>query len=137
MGMPGIFAGGIGSAKAREPLIMFKGRPINSCLPHLANSAALRFKPFVRLTFSRISPFLVSSPSVRKALPSLVMVMRIDLSGAALDEIELGGFTASTSAGFCFVANIKKDNKRKATSHMAVISTMVLFRAILTFGISI
>jgi hypothetical protein len=64
------------------------------------------------------------------------MVIRIDLSGAAVEDIEFGGVTAITSGGFCFVANIKKDNSRKATSHIAVISTMVLLRGILTFGIS-
>jgi hypothetical protein len=38
------------------------------------------------------------------------------------------------SGGFCLVAMIKKDNSRKATSHIAVMSMLVLLRGILTFG---
>jgi hypothetical protein len=58
-----------------------------------------------------------------------------DLSGTAFAEIEDGVETASTSGGFCLVANIKNDNNKKATSHIAVISMLVLLRGILTFGI--
>ena len=61
----------------------------------------------------------------------------MDLSGAALLDTDVGGATANTSGGFCFVANIKKDNNKKATSHIAVMSMMVLFLGILTFGIFI
>jgi hypothetical protein len=63
--------------------------------------------------------------------------MSIDLSGAALEETDAGGVTESTSGGFCFVAKMKKDNNKKATSHIAVISMAVLFRGILTFGMLI
>jgi len=58
----------------------------------------------------------------------------IDLSGTAFAEIELGGVTASTSGGFCLVANMKNVSKRNATSHIAVMSIFVLLRGILTFG---
>jgi hypothetical protein len=64
----------------------------------------------------------------------LVNVINIDLSGAALAEIELGGETVSTSGGFCFVAKMKKDNNKNATSHIAVMSIIVLFRGIFTLG---
>jgi hypothetical protein len=47
----------------------------------------------------------------------------------------LGGATASTSGGFCFVANMKNDNNKNATSHIAVMSIVVLLRGILTLGI--
>jgi hypothetical protein len=63
--------------------------------------------------------------------------MVIASTGATSLEIEFGVVTLSTSGGFCLVANIKKDNSRKATSHIAVMSTTVLLRGILTFGISI
>jgi hypothetical protein len=66
----------------------------------------------------------------------LVSVINIDFSGAAVLDTEVGVLTVSTSGGFCFVANIKNDNKRNATSHIAVISMFVLFLGILTFGIS-
>src|ERR1700730_6007922 len=50
-------------------------------------------------------------------------------------ETDLGVVTAKASAGLNFVVRMKKDNKRKATSHIAVISIFVLFRGTLTFGI--
>jgi len=51
-----------------------------------------------------------------------------------LAETELGVTTASASEGLNFVVNIKKDSNRNATSHIAVMSIEVLFRATLTFG---
>ena len=82
-----------------------------------------------------MSAFFVSSPSIKNVRPSFVSVTSMALSGATLLETELGICTANTSGGFCFVASIKNDNKRNATSHIAVISTAVLFLGILTFGI--
>jgi hypothetical protein len=64
------------------------------------------------------------------------MVINIDFSGAAVLDTEVGVLTDSTSGGFCFVANKKNDNNKKATSHIAVMSIVVLFLGILTFGIS-
>jgi hypothetical protein len=83
-----------------------------------------------------IASFLVPSPIIKNTLPSLVIVINIDFSGAALADTEVGVLTVSTSGGFCFVANIKNDNNKKATSHIAVMSMVVLFLGILTFGIS-
>jgi hypothetical protein len=83
-----------------------------------------------------IAFFFVSSPSIKNTLPSLVRVINIDFSGAAVLDTEVGVLTARTSGGFCFVANIKNDNNKKATSHIAVMSMVVLFLGILTFGIS-
>lgn len=59
----------------------------------------------------------------------------MDLSGAALEETELGGVTDKTSGGFCLVANIKNDNNKNATSHIAVMSMVVLLRGTLSLGI--
>jgi hypothetical protein len=63
------------------------------------------------------------------------MVIRIALSGATLEETEVGGFTVSTSGGLVLVARMKNDSNRKATSHIAVMSIFVLFLGIFTFGI--
>jgi hypothetical protein len=82
-----------------------------------------------------ISAFLVSSPNIKKVLPSFVNVIKIDLSGAAFAETEFGGETESASGGFCLVANMKKDNNKNATSHIAVMSMAVLLRGIFTLGI--
>ena len=49
-------------------------------------------------------------------------------SGATLEETELGVTTVSASGGLNLVARMKKDNSRKATSHIAVMSMFVLFR---------
>jgi hypothetical protein len=51
--------------------------------------------------------------------------------GATFDDTELGVVTVIASAGLNLVVRIKNDNNRNATSHIAVISTAVLFRAIL------
>jgi hypothetical protein len=115
-------------------LICPNGIPINADFSHFFNSAAERFNPFKVLILFKISAFLVSSPNIKKTLPSFVNVINIDLSGAALAEIELGGETVSTSGGFCFVAKMKKDNNKNATSHIAVMSIIVLFRGIFTLG---
>jgi len=47
----------------------------------------------------------------------LVIVIKIDLSGAAFEETDAGGVTESTSGGFCLVAKMKNDNNKK--SHVA------------------
>jgi len=41
------------------------------------------------------------------------MVIKMDLSGAALDDTDAGGVTDSTSGGFCLVAKIKKRQQQK------------------------
>jgi len=56
-------------------------------------------------------------------------------SGATLDDTELGVVTLSASGGLNFVANMKNDSRRKATSHIAVMSMVVLLRGILALGI--
>jgi hypothetical protein len=57
-------------------------------------------------------------------------------SSTAFDETELGIITVMASGGFVLVAMMKKDNNRNATSQKAVISTQVLFLAILGLGIN-
>jgi hypothetical protein len=57
------------------------------------------------------------------------------LSGATLEDTELGVTTVSASGGLNFVANMKKDSRRNATSHIAVMSMLVLLRGILALGI--
>jgi hypothetical protein len=58
-------------------------------------------------------------------------------SGILISEIEPGIVTGVGSVSENFAVKMKKVNKRNATSHMAVMSMCVLFRAILTFGIFI
>jgi hypothetical protein len=53
-----------------------------------------------------------------------------------LEETELGVATVNASGGLNFVARIKNDNNRNATSHMAVMSIDVLFLGIFILGIS-
>ena len=54
---------------------------------------------------------------------------------ATFDDTEVGAVTATASGGFCLVANIKKDSNRNATSHIAVISILVLLRGIFALPI--
>src|SRR6185312_4939215 len=56
-------------------------------------------------------------------------------SGAILLYTELGVVTLNASGGLNFVAKMKKDNNRKATSHIAVMSIVVLLRGIFALGI--
>jgi hypothetical protein len=49
--------------------------------------------------------------------------------------MEEGVTTTTGSSGLNFVANIKKESSKNATSHIAVISMKVLFRAILGLDI--
>ena len=82
-----------------------------------------------------VSLFCLSS-IVRNTLPSLSMVTNTkSLLGATLEDTELGVSTAIASEGLNFVVKIKKDNKRKATSHMAVMSILVLLRGNLALPI--
>jgi len=55
------------------------------------------------------------------------MVIKIELSGCGTLATEVGVRTTTGSAGLNLVANIKKVKSKKATSHIAVISTLVLF----------
>jgi hypothetical protein len=57
------------------------------------------------------------------------------LSGAILDETELGVTTVSASGGLNLVAKMKNDRSRKATSHIAVMSIVVLLRGIFALPI--
>ena len=56
-------------------------------------------------------------------------------SFATLGETELGESTLTASGGFVLVASIKKDKSKNATSHIAVMSILVLLRGSLIFGI--
>jgi hypothetical protein len=56
---------------------------------------------------------------------------------ATFAATELGVVTAMASAGLNFVVKIKNDNKRNATSHIAVMSILVLFRGNLALPIVI
>jgi hypothetical protein len=60
----------------------------------------------------------------------------ISLSGIGISEIEFGVTTVTGSSGLKRVANIKNVSNRKATSHIAVMSTFVLFLGILSLGIA-
>ena len=52
---------------------------------------------------------------------------------AAFVETDLGVVTASASSGLNLVVRMKNDRRRNATSHIAVMSTEVLFRGNFTF----
>src|SRR3954465_5261227 len=78
----------------------------------------------------------LSSETEKHALPSLSSVIKTEFLVLTLFvETDLGVTTLSASAGLNLVVRMKKDNSRKATSHIAVISIFVLFRGTLTFGI--
>jgi hypothetical protein len=73
---------------------------------------------------------------VRKTFPSLSIVIKTtSLSGATFAATELGVVTAMASAGLNFVVKIKNDNRRNATSHIAVMSMLVLLRGNLALPI--
>ena len=56
-------------------------------------------------------------------LPSLSKdTIKASFSGTAADETELGVLTSTGSSGLNFVANMKKDKIRKATSTNGVMS---------------
>jgi hypothetical protein len=57
------------------------------------------------------------------------------VSGAIFAATEFGVSIGTASDGLNFVVRIKKERSKKATSHIAVISTVVLFRGI--FGLAI
>jgi hypothetical protein len=57
------------------------------------------------------------------------------LSGSFISEIDLGIVTITGSSALNWVVSMKKVNRRKATSHIAVMSTFVLFLGTFTFGI--
>jgi hypothetical protein len=65
------------------------------------------------------------------------VINTISFVSATLAATELGVVTAMASAGLNFVVKIKKDNKRNATSHIAVMSILVLFRGNLALPIVI
>jgi hypothetical protein len=52
----------------------------------------------------------------------------MSLSGNGTEDMEEGVFTITGSSGLNLVASMKKVSRRKATSHMAVMSMLVLFR---------
>ena len=55
----------------------------------------------------------------------------------AFSEIDYGGVIVTASSGRNFAVNMKNVSRRKATSHIAVISSETLCRLALTFGITI
>ncbi len=70
---------------------------------------------------------------MRPALSTVKSIM--SLSGSGISEIDEGVETTTGSSGLNLVASMKKVSNRKATSHIAVMSMLVLFRAIFTLGI--
>jgi hypothetical protein len=84
-----------------------------------------------------ISPFSAdaSSDTEKYTFPSLsIVIITTSFCSAAFVDTDFGVTTDRVSSGLNFVVRMKKDNNRKATSHMAVISTLVLLRGTLTFG---
>src|SRR6476620_10273044 len=113
---------------------------MNGALTSAATSASESPKFLCELTDFIISAFLslsfLLSPVDRKILPSLFKeIITTFVSGATFAATELGVFTGTASEGLNFVVRIKNDSSRKATSHIAVMSTAVLFRGI--FGLAI
>jgi hypothetical protein len=102
----------------------------------LSISASERPRFLSEFKLSMTSLLGASSDMEKNTFPSLSMVIcTISFAGATLFATELGVTTARASAGLNFVARIKNDNRRKATSHIAVMSTAVLFLGNFTFGI--
>jgi hypothetical protein len=79
---------------------------------------------------------MLPSETEKYTLASLSIVIRTTfLSGAVLEDTELGVVTVNASGGLNLVANMKNDSNRNATSHIAVMSMDVLLRGILALGI--
>ena len=64
---------------------------------------------------------------------SIEMVM-MSLSGSLVSEIEAGVSTAIGSSGLNLAVRMKKVRSKKAMSHIAVMSSEMLFLGILTFA---
>jgi hypothetical protein len=64
-----------------------------------------------------------------------MVIVMISTSGIGTSATDEGALTVTGSSGLNWVANIKNVSSKKATSVMAVISTVVLLRGTLTFGI--
>src|SRR5690606_8403284 len=77
--------------------------------------------------------FWLSTEKKIRPFGSIVIIM-ILLSGSGMSDMELGVTTVTGSSGLNLVASMKKVSSRKATSHIAVISTLVLFRGTFTLG---
>src|SRR4029079_16440446 len=84
---------------------------------------------------SNTSVFILSDISTNTFPSLLIETVKASFSGAAFEDTELGGETSTASDGLNFVVKIKKDNNRNATSHIAVISILVLPRFILALPI--
>jgi hypothetical protein len=63
-----------------------------------------------------------------------MVIKTTSFCSAGFVDTDFGVTTASASEGLNFVVRIKNANRRNATSHIAVISILVLFRGTLTFG---
>src|SRR6478609_12105302 len=64
-----------------------------------------------------------------------MMISTISFCGATLAATDFGMVTAIASDGLNLVVKIKNDNNRKATSHIAVMSMLVLLRGNLALPI--
>src|SRR5690606_193880 len=79
-----------------------------------------------------------SSETEKYALPSASMVISTTSFSRAISvATEDGVTTLSSSEGLNLLVKMKKDNSRKATSHIAVMSTAVLFLGTLILAYSI
>jgi len=62
------------------------------------------------------------------------MIITASFWSAIVVETDFGVTTDKASGGLNLVARMKKDKRRKATSHIAVMSIFVLFLGTLTLG---
>src|SRR5215216_4747913 len=94
-------------------------------------SAFCWFTSLMTVCFSSIA----SSDREKYTFPLLSIVIKTtSFWSAAFVDTDFGVVTARASAGLNLVVRMKNDNRRKATSHIAVMSTEVLFRGNFTFG---
>src|SRR5690606_4623788 len=71
----------------------------------------------------------------KNTLPSFDNVSSMKSSGIGVVDVDAGVLTSTGSFGLILVAKMKKVSNKNATSHIAVMSTNVLLRGILTLGI--
>ena len=119
--------------KASNPDIPSIGTPKVSIIANFSDSSGVNFTLYFCPINSRVL-FLISLPiTLKKTLsfPPIVIVAK-SVSGNLVWFVDAGMSTGSASCCFAVAVRIKNVSKRKATSHIAVISIDVAFLDIFT-----
>ena len=113
----------------------FKGTPMKPACKKYFLSSGVTFRFLSFTNSSNTSPFISSVIFINTLLFLSIDTVNASFCGACLLDTEPGGVISTASDGLNCVANMKKVNNRNATSHIAVISTVVLPRFILALPI--